>query len=366
MKGTNNHTKPIKDIKILDRLLSYLEANYPPLKLMFDIGLRYPISVVDMRKLKVKDVQDTLTFSVEGQTYTVNLDEVVKSSVKKQLTYISKFVEVTPDTYLFTTKQKSRMSRHTVNHELRRASEALGIPHMTGIVILKTWGYHLYQRTRNLGELERYFGSTRSKVLRAFFDLDVMDEDKDSTLDVINNINKRHEQELNLLMQRMTKEKADEINRMQKMIDDVTKDYAEYMEKTTKLKGRISNNFERLNSDIKGYQDKIQRLISQIGAMRAENKKLNHLVSCKEKEIKSISDSFININTEKYEKRISKLSEENENLTERLRDLKDKLSDIKAAKKQKVTKTEAFLKNYINSGATRHRDFALVALNPDN
>lgn len=169
---------PIKEIKKVNAFELFLRRASYRNYFMFVLGINVALRISDLLNLKVKDVK--------GKKY-LKVREVKNNNDKIQLLsleirqIISDYVEgMKDDDYLFPSQRGEKpISRVQAYRILNHAAKALGFTELSigAHTLRKTFGYHFYQKTKDLGLLQEFFGHSSIETTKRYIGL--MQEEMD-------------------------------------------------------------------------------------------------------------------------------------------------------------------------------------------
>lgn len=162
---------PIKDKSVIIQIKEAYRAN-GNLRglLLFLLSINTGIKLVDLLKLTVADVRDKDYISTKDSTnfYKYHLNKEIKK-------LISKFVENREDLeFLFKTRNGKPIDRIRVYREFKEICKSLYLGEGYSVTSWrKTFGYHYYQKYRDLTFLQRMFNQTSVEETLKFIDVDM-------------------------------------------------------------------------------------------------------------------------------------------------------------------------------------------------
>lgn len=165
--GNQQKVLPIKDKDLLEDVRSYFETRSKRDYFLFVMGINIGVRVGDLLKLQVKDVkaQAYLSFREEktGKTKRFRINPLLRGIID---TYIT---EKDPQDYLFPSKKtKEPISRVQAYRIMRDAGEALGLESIGTHSLRKSFGFHLYQKTKDIALLQEIFNHSSERVTKIY------------------------------------------------------------------------------------------------------------------------------------------------------------------------------------------------------
>lgn len=183
--------QPIRDIRKIEAMKKILRAGGKRNELLFILGINSALRVSDLLGLKVADVLDekgklkdavSLNERKTGKSKLFPLNDSAKKTIKE-------YVDETKPEYdvpLFPSRKGGKaISRVQAWEILSNAAEEVGLEHVGTHTLRKTFGYHVYMRTNNLGlvqkllnhrssnETSRYIGIEQDEMDDAYLKLNL-------------------------------------------------------------------------------------------------------------------------------------------------------------------------------------------------
>ena len=176
--------QPIREIKKIETMKKILRASGKRNEMLFVLGINSALRVSDLLGLKVGDVVDEagkvkeavyLNERKTGKSKAFPLNDAAKKIIGE---YVE---EVKPDREapLFPSRKGSKaISRVQAWEILSEAAKEVEIEHVGTHTLRKTFGYHIYMRTNNLGLVQKLLNHrSSSETLRYIgIEQDEMDE----------------------------------------------------------------------------------------------------------------------------------------------------------------------------------------------
>lgn len=159
--------EPIRDKEKIELIKVILKRQGMRDYLMFLLGINSGLRISDILKLKVSDVLNKQYINIKEQKTGKNKKFPITDSFKTQLNeYI---MHKQPDDWLFLSRRGNRaITRVQAYRIINKACLNAGITEQVGTHTLrKTFGYHFYNKTKDIGLLQNIFNhSTPSVTLR--------------------------------------------------------------------------------------------------------------------------------------------------------------------------------------------------------
>ncbi len=174
-----NRVQPIRSRQIVRDIYDYLNEKNPRDALMYAMGIYTGLRISDILRLKVRDVKDKKYITIRE-----------KKTNKEKRIFISSFLQKTIRTYingkkdyecLFHGKRQINIpiSRQRAYKILREAADIFGINDGIGTHTLrKTFGYHYYQKTKDIAMLMELFNHSHEEVTLRYIGItqDIVDD----------------------------------------------------------------------------------------------------------------------------------------------------------------------------------------------
>lgn len=165
--GNQQKVFPIKEKSELEDIRAYLESRSKRDYFLFVLGINIGVRVGDLLKLQVKDVRDQVYLSIReektGKTKRFRINPMLR-------TIIDDYIEGKElQDYLFPSKKtKEPISRVQAYRIMRSAGEALGIESVGTHTLRKSFGFHLYQKTKDIALLQEIFNHSSERVTKVY------------------------------------------------------------------------------------------------------------------------------------------------------------------------------------------------------
>ena len=165
--------QPIRETRKIEAMKKILRAGGKRNELLFTLGINSALRVSDLLGLKVADVLDekgklkeavSLNERKTGKSKLFPLNDSAKKAIKE-------YVDETKPEYdspLFPSRKGGKaISRVQAWEILSNAAEEVGLEHVGTHTLRKTFGYHVYMRTNNLGLVQKLLNHrSSSETLR--------------------------------------------------------------------------------------------------------------------------------------------------------------------------------------------------------
>lgn len=162
-----NFVQPIRDVEKVREVRAILSEKSKRNELLFCFGIYTGLRISDILRLRVKDVRGkTALFIREQKTQKTNNTKRIPilPELRKVL---NRYIEDLPDgEYLFKSRQgkNSPITRVQAYNILRAAAKEAGLQEIGTHTMRKTFGYHIYQATKDVALLQDIFGHSAEYI----------------------------------------------------------------------------------------------------------------------------------------------------------------------------------------------------------
>lgn len=163
--------QPIRQLihieQMKNELLKRSERDY----FLFVFGINSGLRISDILPLKVRDVKNKDFVWVKEQKTGKDRKVEILPSLKAE---IAKYIEgKTQDEYLFKTlRMKKPISGVHAYRILNAAADVVGLDEIGTHTMRKTFGYHFYQRNRDLALVQKVLGHSSPSITMRYIGLD--------------------------------------------------------------------------------------------------------------------------------------------------------------------------------------------------
>jgi integrase len=166
--------QPIRDLKVIEEFKKRLKGRD---RFLFVLGINTGIRITDLLAMRVKDVRGRKYIDFrEGKTGKQKVF-LINSSLKA---IIDEYTEGKHDEELLFPSRKGdkQISRVQAYRILNKVAEDLGLDEIGCHTLRKTFGYHYYQKTKDLVTLQEIFNHSAPSITRRYIGLnqDIMDK----------------------------------------------------------------------------------------------------------------------------------------------------------------------------------------------
>lgn len=171
-----NTVQPIRDIAKITLMKKALMRQHYRNYFLFVLGINTGLRISDLLKLRVSDVAGTHIIITEQKTgklkrFKINNDlqeQILKFTASKK-----------DDEYLFKSRRgNDRIHRVQARKILNAAAKEVGLAEIGTHTLRKTFGYHFYQKYKDVAVLQQIFNHSSPAVTMRYIGInqDIMDE----------------------------------------------------------------------------------------------------------------------------------------------------------------------------------------------
>lgn len=171
--------QPIRDKAKIEEIKSLLMKQSYRDYFMFMMGLNSGLRISDLLKLKVSDVRDkshiTITEEKTEKTKRFSINNALRGIIDE---YIKGMKD---DEWLFPSQKgngKKNIDRVQAYRILNNVATKVGLDEIGTHTMRKTFGYHLYQKTKDVALLQEIFNHSAPSITLRYIGInqDVMDQ----------------------------------------------------------------------------------------------------------------------------------------------------------------------------------------------
>lgn len=159
-----NFVGPIRDINKVSNIARVLKEEDEKYYIMFLTGIYGGLRISDILKLKIKDVKGKKGIkNRDKKTGKENTIEFHKTLIKAYDVYCS---DKDPDDYLIKSPEgyNNPITRQTAWNQIKKAGEKNKVYNLGTHSLRKTFGYHYYKDTKNIGVLMNVFNHSKEST----------------------------------------------------------------------------------------------------------------------------------------------------------------------------------------------------------
>ncbi|MFD2133323.1 site-specific integrase [Pseudogracilibacillus auburnensis] len=159
-----NFVNPIRDQDRIDAMKKFLKSKSERNYILFMVGINTGLRISDILPLRVGDVNRRQYFVITEKKTDKRKHIQMTPLLRREL---KKYVEgKEDDEYLFTSRQgvNRPIGRSMAYKILREAAEYVGLDSIGTHTLRKTFGYHFYQKYKDVVMLMEIFNHTEEKT----------------------------------------------------------------------------------------------------------------------------------------------------------------------------------------------------------
>lgn len=173
-----NIVEPIRDVEKIEKMKSYLlRKNYRDY-VLFNLGINCGLRISDILNLRVGDVRGKTHLKLKETKTGKNKNQKIPYPVIEML---EEFINGREDEeYLFQSRKgyNRPLLRQRAYSIIRDAADHVGLKDIGTHTLRKTFGYHFYQRRKDVALLQDIFNHSAPSITLRYIGInqDVMDE----------------------------------------------------------------------------------------------------------------------------------------------------------------------------------------------
>lgn len=159
-----NYVQPIRDKELVDALKVHLKEKSYRNYMLFILGINTGLRISDLLKLKKANVYDKQQLVlVEKKTKKRKFLPISKRMQQEIKRYCK---EMDDGDYLFPSRQgiNKPLGRQRAYQMLKEAAEEFGLEHIGTHTLRKTFGYHFYNKKKDVAILQEIFNHSSPDI----------------------------------------------------------------------------------------------------------------------------------------------------------------------------------------------------------
>jgi integrase len=176
-----NIVEPIRDLEKIEEIKNFLKKKSYRDYVLFNLGINCGLRISDLLKLKVKDVRgkyhlklkETKTKKNKNQKLPLPVVEILEDYIEGK----------DDDEYLFQSRKgvNKPLQRQRAFSIIKEAAEHVGLESIATHTLRKTFGYHFYQRKKDVALLQDIFNHAAPSITLRYIGInqDVLDKAMD-------------------------------------------------------------------------------------------------------------------------------------------------------------------------------------------
>ncbi|MEG3006134.1 MAG: site-specific integrase [Oscillospiraceae bacterium] len=179
MVFTMNFVQPIRDLDKIEEIKALLKERSQRDYFLFFMGINTGLRVSDLLVLKVKDVKNKTHITIKEEK-TGKTKRFPLHTIKEDIAAYIKGMK--DSSHLFVSREKKNglkpLSRHQAWKILSEAGAAAGLEAIGTHTLRKTFGYHFYQKYKDIALLQELFNHSAPSVTLRYIGInqDMIDE----------------------------------------------------------------------------------------------------------------------------------------------------------------------------------------------
>lgn len=156
--------QPIRDKNKVAEVIDFLHHKNKRDELMFLTGIYTGMRISDILQLKIKDVRDTRYVNVKERKTSKTKRFYITGELRRAL---DKYIREKPDhEFLFKSREGKNkpITRVRAYEILREAAKACGLKEVGTHTMRKTFGYHIYQKEKDVAMLQDIFNHSSQYI----------------------------------------------------------------------------------------------------------------------------------------------------------------------------------------------------------
>lgn len=160
-----NFVQPIRDKEKIEEIKSLLKERSQRDYFLFFMGINTGLRVSDLLNLKVKDVRNKTHITIKEE----KTDKTKRFPLYTIQNDIEAYIKSMKDSsYLFPSRERNNgvrpLSRHQAWKILSDVGKVAGLDEIGTHTLRKTFGYHFYQKTKDVAMLQELFNHSSPSV----------------------------------------------------------------------------------------------------------------------------------------------------------------------------------------------------------
>ena len=166
-----NVVQPITDIEVVKDISNYLQIRSDRNHVMFLIGIYTGLRISDIRNLKVRDLKGKSHLEIISQKTDKKLRIVINDKLKIALD--DYLIGMNDYEYVLKSRQGDNkpISNNQAYNILSDAAHALGLNNIGTHSMRKTFGYHLYKKTKDIVLVKELLSHSDIEITKRYIGL---------------------------------------------------------------------------------------------------------------------------------------------------------------------------------------------------
>lgn len=159
-----NYVEPIRDLDVLENMCNYLKEENERNYILFSMGIYTGLRVSDILKFKIRELKGKHEIRIREKKTGKYKSLPINSILKKALDEY--FLDKDPDEFIIKSRKGynrpiTRQMAYTILDDL---GKQFGIDSLGTHSMRKTFGYHYYQKTKDVALLQIIFNHSSPSV----------------------------------------------------------------------------------------------------------------------------------------------------------------------------------------------------------
>ncbi len=174
-----NSVMPVRSLDKIKELKKYFRGRSDRDYLLFLTGINTGLRISDILQLRVRDVQGTY-LAIKEQKTGKRKYIFIKPELRKVFRKYCK--DKDNQEYLFKSRSGNNkpIGRSMAYKIMRQAADHCGLEHIGTHTLRKTFGYHLYRQTKDVGMLMELFGHANQGITMRY--LGILQDEMDRVM----------------------------------------------------------------------------------------------------------------------------------------------------------------------------------------
>ncbi len=173
-----NYVQPIRDLHMIEVMKVELHKRSLRDYLLFVVGINTGLRISDILKLRVCDVANVSHITIVETKTSKRKRFLVNSNLQHEFKTYTRGMNI--EEYLFTSRHHSGkpISRVQAYRILNSVAATVGLSEIGTHTLRKTFGYHFYQKTKDIALLQKLFNHSSPSVTLKYIGItqDMMDD----------------------------------------------------------------------------------------------------------------------------------------------------------------------------------------------
>jgi integrase len=168
--------QPIRDVEKIEAMKSELMRQSYRDYFLFVFGMNSGLRISDILPLQVRDVTDKTHITIKEEKTDKTKRFKINPSLAKLINDYTAGMK--PNDYLFSSQKGGHINRITAYKALNKAAKVVGVEEIGTHTLRKTFGYHFYQKTKDVAMLQNLFNHSAPSVTLRYIGInqDMMDQ----------------------------------------------------------------------------------------------------------------------------------------------------------------------------------------------